>query len=172
MPSRPITLADFDPQPLIEYAITSADLTNVYLYLRAMQAEMWPGTWEDICLGGYYGASALLHEVVEVRILLSRKPYLLTRSETYIKVFARQMESREAHIRGLEAEYRYLQQIIQRIFGRRIDVGALLRANSRRPGDWQDLFETDLPFFEPTVMEVQEAKSLLTLLRRHTRSEP
>jgi hypothetical protein len=91
-----IQLADFDPELLIEYAITNSDLTNVYYYLQAMQAEMWPGSWEDIGLAGYYGSSALLHEGVEVRLLLSKDPYLLTRSEAEIKLFARQIENRVA----------------------------------------------------------------------------
>src|SRR5689334_19757522 len=106
--TRPvIKLTDFDPEPLIEYAITTSDLTHVYLYLQAMQAEIWPGSWEDICLGAYYGASALVHEVVEIRILLSLDSYLFTRSKSEIKSFARRIENRHAHVRGLEAEYRY-----------------------------------------------------------------
>jgi len=41
-----------------------------------MPAHLTPGTWGDICLGSYYGTSALLHEIVELRILLNRDPYL------------------------------------------------------------------------------------------------
>ncbi len=73
-----ITLDEFDKLPIVEYNITSTDLANVFHYLQVMQAHFVEGTWEEICLGGYYGASALLHEVVELRILLNRDRYLLT----------------------------------------------------------------------------------------------
>lgn len=171
MSRQVIQLADFDPELLIEYAIINSDLTNVYHYLQAMQAEMWPGSWEDICLGGYYGSSALLHEVVELRLLLSRDPYLLTRSTATIKGFARQRTNRDAHVRGLEAEYGYLHRIVQRLFHVHVNIGALLRANSTRPEDWDDLFDTDLPFFAPTPHEVEDAKSLLVSLRMIKRGE-
>jgi len=53
MPYPTIRLTDFDSELLIRYAITNNDLTNVFLYLQAMQAHLAPGTWGDICLGSY-----------------------------------------------------------------------------------------------------------------------
>ena len=170
MPRGRITLADFDPQPIIAYNITSSDLTNVYIYLQAMQAHLSKGTWKEISLGSYYGTSALLHEVIELRILLNRDPYLLTRSKQEMKAFARHSSNLDAHLRGLEVEYRYLQPAILRIFNKRIDIGALVQANTGRFGDWDDLFETTLPFFEPSESEIAEAESLLTRLRELGRS--
>ncbi len=164
--ARPIVkLSDFDPDPLIEYAITERDLTNIYQYLRAMQAHLNLATWDEIGLGGYYGTSALLHEVVELRILLNRDPYLLTRPSQEVKAFARLSSNRDAHVRGLEIEYGYLQEVIAKVLGRRINIGALLPANTKRPGDWHDLFDTNLPFFEPTAAEILEAEELLVRLR-------
>lgn len=165
-----INLSDFDQLPIIQYNITTSDLVNVYHYLQAMQSHLTPGTWEDICLGGYYGASALLHEVIELRILLSRDPYLLTRSNQEIKAFARHPNNYDAHVRGLEVEYRYLQETIRRVFNQLIDIGALARANSQRLGDWDDLFETNLPFLEPSSTEIAAAEALLTRLRESGRS--
>jgi hypothetical protein len=159
-------LSDFDPQPIIEYAITEKDLTNVYQYLRAMQAHLEEGTWDEICMGGYYGTSALLHEIVELRLLLSRDPYLLTRSVVEIKTFARSARNHDAHINGLEVEYAYLQRTVHEVFGVHSNIGALLKANSLRPEDWDDLFETNLPFFDPSREEVVEAKKLLADLRK------
>jgi hypothetical protein len=170
MPRTVANLSDFDPEPLIEYAITEVDLTNSYFYLQAMQAHLAPGTWGEICLGGYYGTSALLHEVVEIRILLNRDPYFLTRIAVEIKAFARHPDNYDAHLRGLEAEYRYLQGMIQHVFGIQVDIGALLKANSQRAKDWDDLFETDLPFFDPSVAEIMAAKSWLARLRTWKRS--
>ncbi len=40
MPQPVIKLTDFDQQPIIEYAITGNDLTNIYHYLQAMQAHL------------------------------------------------------------------------------------------------------------------------------------
>ena len=165
MPYPTIRLIDFDSELLIRYAITNNDLTNVFLYLQAMQAHLAPGTWGDICLGSYYGTSALLYEVVELRILLSRDPYLLTRNAKEIKAFARYSSNHDAHVRGLEAEYHYLQGIIQHVFSLSIDIGALVQANSQRRGDWHDLFDTDLPFFEPTREQIREAEAILARLR-------
>jgi hypothetical protein len=158
-------LSDFDSELLIGYAITDVDLTNVYLYPQAMQPYLDPGTWGDIRIGSYYGTSALLHEVVELRILLRREPYLLTFAADEIRAFARESSNQDAHLRGLEAEYRYLQSTVQRVFGRQLDIGALLQANSKRQVDWDDLFDTDLPFFEPTADEVRDAEEVLAWLR-------
>jgi hypothetical protein len=165
MARRIIKLSDFDPYPIVEYAITERDLTIIHQYLRAMQSHLGVATWDEIGLGSYYGTSALLHEVVELRILLNRDPYLLTRSTEEIKAFARLPTNRDAHVRGLEVEYGYLQKVIEKVMGRHINIGALLLANTKRPGDWQDLFDTNLPFFEPTEEEIEEAEEILTRLR-------
>jgi|688.fasta_scaffold468641_2 hypothetical protein len=160
-----VKLVDFDQEPIIEYAITERELVNIYQYVQAMQSHLTQGTWEEICEAGYYGASALIHEVVELRMLLRRDPYLLMRTEDEIKHFARQRQNRDAHCRGLEAEYRYLQNIIYRLYGIWLDVGALVRANTQRYGDWDDLFETNLPFYEPALEEIEEAERWVKRLR-------
>ncbi len=161
-----IKLTDFDPQPIVEYAITNNDLANIYRYLQVMQAHLTSGTWADICLGNYYGISALLHEVVELRLLLNRDPYLLTRTDTAIKQFARHPKNHDAHIRGLEAEYQYLQQIIYHVFNQRIDIGALLKANSKRPAIGTISLK---PSFDPSVEAIREAEEILARLRNLTR---
>lgn len=165
MPRTIIKLTDFDPEPIIEYAISVTDITNVYHYLLAMQRDFWPGTWEDICIGGYYGASALLHEVVELRLLLSREPYLLTRREPAIRALARDPGNRDAHLRAVEVEYRYLQRTIERLFNTKINIGAIVQANAQRQTDWDDLFDTSLPFFDPSQAEIEQAERFLTQLR-------
>jgi len=164
--ARPIVkLSDFDPDPLTEYAIAERDLTAVYHYLQAMQAHLRARTWDEICEAGYYGTSALLHEVVELRMLLRRDPYLLTRNGDEVKQFARHPQNLDAHCRGLEAEYRYLQRIIHRLFGAWIDISALVRANTQRFEDWDDLFETNLAFHAPSSEAIQAAEAWLQRLR-------
>ncbi|MBV7332305.1 hypothetical protein KFU94_29555 [Chloroflexi bacterium TSY] len=83
MASFNVRLEDFDPQLIVEYAITENDLTNVYTYLQAMQSHLDIGTWDDI-----------------------------------------------------------------------------------QTGDWDDLFETNLPFVAPSEEEIFEAEKLLAKLRR------
>lgn len=164
--ARPVVqLSDFDPEPLIEYAITQQDLTNIYQYLQAMQPHLDLATWDDIAVGGYYGTSALLHEVVEVRILLSRDPYFLVQSASQTRGFARLPQNRDAHVRGLEVEYAYLHRVIQSIYDAQMNIGALLKVNSTHPQDWDDLFDTELPFFAPTAQETEDARKFLTALR-------
>jgi len=64
-----VSLANFDPQVVAEYNITADDLRRVEHYLRLLQGPDAPAL-KDIAVGGYYGTSALLHEVVELDILL------------------------------------------------------------------------------------------------------
>ena len=47
-----VKLSHFGQGPIVEYAITEQDLTNVYQYLQAMQAHIDLATWDEICLGG------------------------------------------------------------------------------------------------------------------------
>ena len=60
-----VSLADFDPQVVIEYGITAETLDRVVCYLRLLQGPGAPAL-ADISIGGYYGTAALLHEVVEL----------------------------------------------------------------------------------------------------------
>ena len=61
--------ADFDPQVVAEYDVTAETLDRVVRYLRLLQGPDAPAL-ADIAVGGYYGTAALLHEVVELDILL------------------------------------------------------------------------------------------------------
>lgn len=71
-----ISLADLDPAIVAQYAIAEQDLQRVARYVQLLQGEDAP-TLADIAVGGYYGTSALLHEVVELRALLEQEPELL-----------------------------------------------------------------------------------------------
>jgi hypothetical protein len=159
------TLESFDQEAVSQYNITRQDLENVGRYVMALQGHLSPNTLDDIALGGYYGTSALLHEVVELRLLLKRDPALLRRSATDIKRFATSPANYDAHLRAMEAEYRYLQSAIKRLFDRYIDMGALVKANARRPFDWDSLFDTDLSFHKPQKEDIVEAEELLFQLK-------
>ena len=159
-----ITLADFDPQVIAEYGITEQDLKRVIHYVRLLQGED-ALTLQDIAVGGYYGTSALLHEVMELRILLARDPRLLHRRRAEVVQFF--AANPDAHAWALAVEHTYLRQTIARCFGEDIPIGALIMAHGRANDFWI-LAEADiaLPLFEPTGEEVAKAAALLTRLRQ------
>jgi hypothetical protein len=62
-------LADFDPEAIEQHNITAQDVESAYRYVALLQGTD-SQTYADIAGGCYYGTSALLHEVIELRILL------------------------------------------------------------------------------------------------------
>jgi hypothetical protein len=94
-------LADFDPDVVAQYHITHLELERVVHYVRLLQGPTAP-TLDDIAVGGYYGTAALLHEVVELRLLLARDPELLGRDRETIQRFWRANE--DAHAEALIVE--------------------------------------------------------------------
>ena len=118
----------------------------------------------DIAVGGYYGTGALLHEAVELDILLERDPKLLEMGQDEALAFFRTHE--DAHAQALSEEYTYLQRVIRQVFGQRISIGALVVANTL----WDDFYilvESDiaLPLFMPEDEEITRASALLDELR-------
>lgn len=158
-----ITLADFDPAIIEQYHITERKLKQVLRYVWLLQGDD-AATLRDIAVGGYYGTSALLHEVVELDILLERDPRLLRRSSHAVQRFFRADE--DAHCRALAVEYRYLQRIIWKLLGEEVSIGALIMANAL-PEDFDILVGSDEPLrlFEPDRKEITRASLLLERLR-------
>jgi len=158
-----IRLDDFDPEIIQKHGITLPKLELVLRYVRLMQGED-SLTLRDIAAGGHYGTSALLHEVVELDILLRRDPRLLSRTP---KEVHRLFElSQDAHSQALAVECRYLQETILRCFKQKIDLGALLMANTVSL-DFYVLVESDEPIelFLPEKAEIATAVALLDRLR-------
>jgi hypothetical protein len=79
-------LTDFDPDIIAAYHVTERDLQNAVRYITILQGQE-SQVLNDLTTGGYYGTSVLLHEVVELRILLSRDPNLLQRGYDDIDAF-------------------------------------------------------------------------------------
>jgi hypothetical protein len=158
-----ITLTDFDPQIVAEHHITEQTLERVIRYVRLLQGED-ALTLQDIALGGYYGTSVLLHEVVELDILLEREPGLLEMDRDTILTFWYANE--DAHAEALISEYKYLRYVIQRLFNVTVDIGALVVANA---SDWDlDLLvesDVEVPLFKPDDEQVRRASVLLARLR-------
>jgi len=158
-----ISLADFDPVIVSRYGVTQEKLALVVRYVRLLQGEDAP-TLADIALGGYYGTAALLHEVVELDILLRREPGLLEMShEEARRCFHAHLD---AHAEALVSEHQYLQRQIERCFGAEVSLGALVVANAGKR-DFEILLASTVlvPIFEPTPQEVDEAERLLEQLR-------
>ena len=158
-----ISLADFDPATVAQYAITEQDLQRVARYVQLLQGEDAP-TLADIAVGGYYGTSALLHEVVELRALLEREPALLQKTRFQAGQFF--YANLDAHAQALAAEYQYLGDKIASVFGERMPLGALVKANAQQR-DLEILAEHDIPvpLFDPTEAETARAAALLSRLR-------
>ena len=158
-----ISLADFDPVIVAQYAITEQDLQRVTRYVRLLQGEDAP-TLADIAVGGYYGTSALLHEVVELRAFLEREPEVLDWHGHAVRQFFH--ANPNVHANALVVEHRYLQACIEDIFGQRLSLEALVTANVGQR-DFELLLASDIPvpIFEPLLTKVQQAELLLERLR-------
>jgi hypothetical protein len=162
-------LADFDHEALEQHHVTAQDIENVLRYVAILQGTD-SRTYTDMAAGCYYGTSALLHELVELRVLLERDRWLLRRPSQRVKKFLQ--DNDDAHVEALKVEYPYLQQKIAEILGERVGIGELVKANASRL-DFDKLFnsELDLPIFFPTDAEIERARTLLDQLKRFDRSK-
>jgi hypothetical protein len=159
-----MNLADFDPDVVVQYHITHLELERVVRYVRLLQGPIAP-TLDDIAVGGYYGTAALLHEVVELRLLLARDPELLGRDRETIQRFWRANE--DAHAEALIEEYQYLRGKVAQLFAADVPLGALVVANTNRD-DFNLLLESNIPvrIFEPSKSEVMQAAHWLEQVRQ------
>jgi hypothetical protein len=121
-------LAEFDHEAIEQHNVTARDIENAYRYVALLQGTD-SQTYADIAGGCCYGTSALLHEVIELRILLERDRWLLARSRQQVKRFLQDNE--DAHVEALKVEYVYLQQPIFEPTEMEIDQAAELLARLR-----------------------------------------
>ena len=156
-------MADFDHEAIEQHNVTARDIENARRYVALLQGTN-SKTYADIAAGCYYGTSALLHEVIELRVLLKLDRWLLLRSRQRAKRFLRDNE--DAHVEALKVEYPYLQRKVKEILGRDIGLGALAKANTISL-DYERLVESRLrrPILEPTEMAIDQAAELLARLR-------
>lgn len=157
-------MADFDHEAIEQHNVTARDIKNAYRYVALLQG-IDSKTYADIAAGCYYGTSALLHEVVELRVLLKLDRWLLFRSRQRAKRFLHDNE--DAHIEGLITEYTYLQRVVEERLGEQIGLSALVWTNTTL-FDYNRLFESKvpLPFLKPTAEEVGRAGELLSRLKK------
>ncbi len=157
-----VDLSVFDPHIITAYHITEQDLQNAVRYVTVLQGKE-SQVLADLANGCCYGTSVLLHEVIELHILLTRNPHLLQGSRKDIGLYLK--TNSDAHEQALIAEYSYLQERLIHISGEVIGIGALVRANASSE-DFNILFKSDfeMPIFEPTPEQiVHAAKSIARL---------
>ena len=163
-------LTDFDPDIIAAYHVTERDLQNAVRYITILQGQE-SQVLNDLTAGGYYGTSVLLHEVVELRILLSRDPNPLQRQYDDIDAFLQ--ANQDAHVQALAVEYDYLRRKIALVFNEIVGCGELVCANAST-NDFRMLFESDVevPIFEPSAAQVMRAVELLARLKALGREMP
>lgn len=146
------------------------DVENARRYVAMLQGVRSP-TFRHLAAGGSYGTSVLLHEVVEVRILLGQDPGLLRRPRAQAITL---LESNlNAHVEGLKAEYRYLWEKIRVVLGEAVGVGELVKANASNIDlELLHASDLDLPIFLPTEAKIARAHQLLSKLKAIDRSWP
>jgi len=148
---------------LKRYQITEKDVRTVEKYLSIIQAGLQvEGTYaEMVQYSAYYGTSILIHEVVELRELKARgvKP-LQQKTGVLRRLLARNVY---AHILAVYEEHRYLQEVINRLFGLSFEVATLIRANRTNDTDLQMFLESDIGIYLLAEERVDETRGIIGL---------
>jgi hypothetical protein len=158
-------LAQLEPLGLNRYQITEVDVQRVEKYLGIIQKNLQAAsTWQDLIrYAGPYGTSILIHEVVEIRLLIARGVDPLRQSKRALqKLLARHIE---VHIIALYEEHLYLQEVINRLFGQKFEVACLIKANSNDDRDLQLFLESDVGSYLLEADRVEEAGRALARLK-------
>ena len=158
-------IARLDPVGLNRYQITEKDVRTVERYLDILQSKFkGASAWDDMMrYGGPYGTSILIHEVVEIRILEGRglRPLSLHRR----RLVQTLTEHIDAHVMGLYEEHRYLQEVINRLYGQTFEVATLVKANSNDERDLQLFLESEIGIYLLEEQRVEPAQEALARLK-------
>ena len=149
---------------LNRYQVTEDDIQMVEQYLNIIQTGLeGETTWEEMVrYAGPYGTSILIHEVVEIRMLEKRGLQPLRQKTRQLRQLLRQ--NVDAHIAATYEEHRYLQEVINRLYGLTFEVATLIMAN-RSGRELQMFLESDIGIFLLEEGRVAEAKQVLTRLK-------
>lgn len=155
----------FDPVGLNRYDITTDDLQCIERYIHILQSGLRETVWDEaVQIGGPYGTSILIHEIVEIRTLQQAgiDPYRYTQKEL-ARVLADHLS---AHVVAIYEEHLYLQDVLLRQYGRHFEVATLVKANRADDTDLDYLLESGIGVFLLEQDRVEEAKAYLEQLRR------
>lgn len=159
-------LARLEPVGLNRYQITEADVRTVERYLRILQAKFKEiSVWHEMLrYGGPYGTSILIHEVVEIRELEARglRPLKQPDRPDLVRLLE---ENIDAHVMALYEEHRYLQEVINRLYGQTFEVATLVKANSNDDRDSQLLLESDIGIYLLEEARIEAARQVLNRLK-------
>lgn len=158
-------LTRFDPVGLDRYGITADDLQRIERYIRILQSGLNETVWDEaVQIGGPYGTSILIHEIVEIHALQQAgiDPYRYTQEEL-ARVLADHLP---AHVTAVYEEHLYLQDVLLRHYGRRFEVATLIKANRADDTDLNYFLESDIGVFLLEQDRVEEAKTYLERLRQ------
>lgn len=158
-------LTRFDPVGLDHYGITADDLQRIERYIHILQSGLNETVWDEaVQIGGPYGTSILIHEIVEIRALQQAgiDPYRYTQKEL-ARVLADHLL---AHVVAIYEEHLYLQDMLLRQYGCRFEVATLVKANRADDTDLNYLLESNIGVFLLEPNRVEEAKTYLEQLRQ------
>lgn len=166
-------LTTLDPIGLNRYQITENDVAKVEQYIGIIQADFLrqdvETTWQNIIrFAGPYGTAILIHEVVEIRELEARGLRPLRRKMSSLRQLL--THHVDAHVMGLYEEHRYLQEVINRLYGQTFEVATLVGANCI-PSDLERFLESDIGLFILEDDRINEASHILARLKGEASDE-
>ena len=166
-------LAKLDPIGLNRYQITENDVAKVEQYISIIQADFLrlgiETTWQNIVhFVGPYGTAILIHEVVEIRALEARGLRPLRRKMSSLRQLLAQHV--DVHVIALYEEHRYLQEVINRLYGQTFEVATLVGANCI-PSDLERFLESDIGVFILEHDRINEAGRILARLKGEVSDE-
>jgi hypothetical protein len=157
-------LKRFDPVGINRYGITAQDLEMVEKYLAILQGDLPSNVWDEaVHFGDEYGASIIIHEVVQIRGLVRQgiRPLRYGR-RALSQILAQHLE---VHVAALYEEHLYLQDVLLRKYGQRFEVATLLKANRDDETDLDYLLESAIGVFLLETEREAEARRWLERLK-------
>ncbi len=160
-------LTRLDPVGLNRYQITENDAVKVEQYIGIIQGNFLKlgiqTTWQDIVhFAGPYGTAILIHEVVEIRALEARGLRPLRRKMSSLRQLLAQHI--DAHVIALYEEHRYLQEVINRLYGQTFEVATIVAANCIQ-SDLERFLESDIGVFILKENRINEVSRILDRLK-------
>ncbi len=158
-------LARLEPVGLNRYQITEADVQMVEKYLSIIQRG-FPGgsTWaEMIQIGGAYGTSILVHEVIEIRLLQTRGLQPLRQRTAALRDMV--IRNIDTHVIATYEEHLYLQEVIDRRLSQHFEVATLIRANRGDDEDLELFLESEVGVYRLQEDRIDAAEQAIAQLK-------
>lgn len=157
-------LARFDPVGLDRYGITARDLETIEKYIHILQSGLPRNVWDEaLAIGGEYGTSILIHEIVQIRGLIRSGVRPLRFGRRALSALLG--EHLEVHVAAVHEEHLYLQDFLVRKYGQRFEIATLIRANRADERDLEYYRDGDIGVYLLEEERVQEARAFLARLK-------